>query len=520
MRPNLHGFPRILTFGVRLSAAFAVLVLIIFGGSIFLMRQSSHITEIARLTEMLHEHPFAVSNAALEIRARLHATLRTLEMGLRKEADRTAIEDAAEHVMADRDVINRNLSLIGERYLGPQAEVEEARRAFQSLDTQFATLLSLARSGEQEQGLTLLNGLQTTAFSDLVGVLDGIIAFARNRAGAILEESAAARNIATWRLAGFVATGVLLAAIAVGVIATRSVTRPILALQNAMVKIADGDYGAIVPHLGRKDEIGDMARTVEIFRKNGIAKIEAERVKVDFLANMSHELRTPLNAILGFSEIMLAEMFGKLDSPRYRQYLTDIHQSARHLLDIITDILDLTRIQRGRLMLEYEHFDPAELVLEAIRMVELDAMSCGVTVSCNAAKGQIEYVGDRNRLRQIITNLLSNAIKFTLPGGSVTVDIHADADRGLAIRISDTGIGMTAEDVSVALSPFGQLNRRASIRGLGGVGLGLPLAVALTDAHGGRLRIASELQVGTTVTVDLPGPDALAAGLLAPSEGA
>jgi signal transduction histidine kinase len=245
-------------------------------------------------------------------------------------------------------------------------------------------------------------------------------------------------------------------------------------------------------------------RLTEIKLRNAKDDAErADRAKSAFLANTSHELRTPLNAIIGFSEVIRSETFGPIDNPRYRDYLKDIHDSGRHLLRIINDILDLSKIEAGKATIDSEErVELAAAVEAATRMVRQQAEREKVTVLVELAGALPPVNGSARMLQQVFINLLSNAVKFTPPGGNVTVRGEAQADT-VTISIGDTGIGMSGDDIALALTAFGQVDSRMTRR-YDGTGLGLPLAKAIVELHRGRLEIVSHRGRGTTVTVTLP----------------
>ncbi len=235
----------------------------------------------------------------------------------------------------------------------------------------------------------------------------------------------------------------------------------------------------------------------------------ANRAKSEFLANMSHELRTPLNAILGFSEIIHNEMLGRIENDHYREYVGDIHSSGQHLLSIINDILDLSKIEAGRAELDEEVFDAASALDSSVRLVKERAETSHIKLSVELSGAERRLRGDQRKFKQIIINLLSNAVKFTPEAGSVTVSAAVGSDGGFEITVSDTGIGMDSDEIEIALTAFGQVDG-ALARKHEGTGLGLPLARSLTELHDGRLEIESAPGVGTTVTVHLP-PERLVA---------
>jgi PAS domain S-box-containing protein len=229
----------------------------------------------------------------------------------------------------------------------------------------------------------------------------------------------------------------------------------------------------------------------------------ASRSKSEFLANISHELRTPLNAIIGFSEIMRDEIFGPIGAPQYRAYLSDVLESAHHLLEVINDILDVAKAEAGKLDLDEATFAVDHLARVASRLVEERATRAELKLSIDIPADLPLVRGDERKLKQVVINLLTNAIKFTPSGGSVVLRARLALDGDLLIEVADTGIGIAAEDIPTALSPFGQVDGKLS-RKYEGTGLGLPLSRALVELHEGSLSIASELGRGTTVTVRLP----------------
>ena len=229
---------------------------------------------------------------------------------------------------------------------------------------------------------------------------------------------------------------------------------------------------------------------------------EANRAKSIFLANMSHELRTPLNAVLGFSEIIRDRLFGN-DPERYAGYAADIHHSGSHLLNIVNDILDVTRIDAGKFELREEKVKVAELLDGSLLAVEPQAAKGGISLKLRAPETCATIHGDKTKLKQIIINLLSNAIKFTPSNGSVELSASAEADGGLTVAVRDTGIGMARHEIQDAVQLFGQVDNSLSRR-YDGAGLGLPLAIQLAELHGGTLTVESAPGLGTTVTVRFP----------------
>ena len=229
----------------------------------------------------------------------------------------------------------------------------------------------------------------------------------------------------------------------------------------------------------------------------------ANRAKSEFLANMSHELRTPLNAVLGFSEIIKDRTFGDGALDRYAEYGEHIHFSGQHLLGLIGDILDLSKIEAGKRDLEEAQVDLVAQAKDALCFVEPQAARKELDLRLEAPS-PITLRADERALRQIMVNLLSNAVKFTPQGGAVTLRLSRGADGGIAIAVSDTGIGIKPEELGKVLERFGQARHDIATTQERGTGLGLPIVKGLTELHGGIVHIESEPGVGTTVTVELP----------------
>ena len=233
----------------------------------------------------------------------------------------------------------------------------------------------------------------------------------------------------------------------------------------------------------------------------------ASRTKSMFLANMSHELRTPLNAVIGFSDVMRGEMFGPLGDARYSDYAQMIREAGGHLLDLINDILDMSKIEAGKFEIQRERFDAREIVGDCVAMMQDRAATASVALDIEAPSVPLWLTADRRALKQILLNLLSNAVKFTPAGGAVTACLStASGGRAAAacvLAVRDTGVGIPAEALKRLGNPFVQLRNGADLTHQG-TGLGLALVRALTEMHQGAMRIESEQGAGTTVTIEIP----------------
>ncbi len=236
------------------------------------------------------------------------------------------------------------------------------------------------------------------------------------------------------------------------------------------------------------------------------ARIEAElasRVKSEFIANMSHELRTPLNAIIGFSKLLTEQGERPLSRPEVADYANLIHDAAGHLLSVINNILDISKIHSGRCTLESRDVNVGEILTASASSFRLMAETAGVAVKVEIDPSLPGVRGDAVKLRQVFINLISNALKFTRKDGTVTIKGAAGADGNAVIEVGDTGVGMTAEEIAVALTPFGQVDS-SHTRWREGTGLGLPIARALVQLHGGDFLIHSRKGHGTQVMIVLP----------------
>ena len=262
------------------------------------------------------------------------------------------------------------------------------------------------------------------------------------------------------------------------------------------------DADAPVQFYASITDITELDATRERLSRQNLELHSANRAKTEFLTNMSHELRTPLNAIIGFSEVLRDGMFGTLGNPRYVEYADDIHASGVHLLTIINDILDLAKIDAGKLELRESEIAIAALVEAVLPLVRGRAEAGGLTLGVALADGLPNLRADPRAVKQVLINLLSNAIKFTEPGGQVT--ISGSFERGtIALAVTDTGIGIAEADLPVALTTFGQVEAGLD-RKHEGTGLGLPLVVALSELHGAVFKLRSTPGVGTKATVTFP----------------
>jgi two-component system cell cycle sensor histidine kinase PleC len=261
--------------------------------------------------------------------------------------------------------------------------------------------------------------------------------------------------------------------------------------------------------------IAETARRLEQARKD--AEV-ANRSKSTFLATMSHELRTPLTAIIGFADMMESGVFGKIEQPNYREYVQDINRSGHHLLSIINNMLDLSKVEAGRMELRPELVSVPDLLEDSVGVLETIAADAGVTLAMSLADDLPQVRADVVKIKQVLLNLLSNAIKFTPPNGRVTASADLLDGSHVRVTVTDTGVGMAPDELAHAMEPFRQVENPMT-RKYFGTGLGLPVSKALVELHGGVFGLDSAPGKGTTVTISLPisGPTGGTQGMDAPN---
>jgi PAS domain S-box-containing protein len=270
--------------------------------------------------------------------------------------------------------------------------------------------------------------------------------------------------------------------------------------ENARVVADDG--GDTLYYEGSMEDITERKNSDIALREAKFNSDLANRAKSEFLANMSHELRTPLNAIIGFSEIIYKEVFGEIDHDAYKDYAKDINESGQNLLKVINEILDISKIEASERQLNEGIVDIGETIKTCVQILRSKADENDLSVEVQASKLP-HLIGEDVAVKQIIMNVLSNAVKFTPKGGKVTIGANINVDGGMAIHITDTGVGLDEAEIEKALSPFGQVNSAFS-RSHAGTGLGLTLVDALVRLHGGNLEILSQKGIGTTVSIVFP----------------
>jgi signal transduction histidine kinase len=330
---------------------------------------------------------------------------------------------------------------------------------------------------------------------------DSLVVISLDRANTLIKENQTAFVDSQGLFITVAAVSVVLALL-LGYLLSGSVVGPVRRMQTRLAAIASGDFSSHV-EVSNRDELGSLAANLN--RMNDelgrlYEELEAaSRHKSEFLATMSHELRTPLNAIIGFSQVLKQQMYGPLNE-KQADYIDDVLSSGQHLLNLINDILDLAKVEAGRMELQPSTFELPELLENAASMVRERAtrQGIGLTVATDDSVGGMD--GDERKVKQILFNLLSNAVKFTPSGGKVTLAARA-ADEEVVISVRDTGIGINAEDQEKIFEEFYQVG---ASRTQEGTGLGLALTRRLVELHHGQLTVESEPGVGSTFTVTIP----------------
>jgi len=411
--------------------------------------------------------------------------------------DERRVDAATRQIAQTRYSIDR-LEFVASEEADLVARVGATHNDFAATTLQVLDLLRAGRAAEAQQLQT-----QATAQADRIERLtDELVHRAEAEVAESIETSRQADARSRTVVLGFAAVSIVLALIT-GFALALSISGPLRAIGSRVERIAAGDFSEHV-RVENRDELGALAGNIDRMNDQlGLlyAQLEAaNRHKSEFLSNMSHELRTPLNAIIGFSEVLLQRLFGELNA-KQADYLTDILESGKHQLTLVNDILDLSKVEAGRMELELSSFSLRETINSSAAMLRERAARRGIAlaVDCDPSVDRIE--ADERKVKQVLFNLLSNAVKFTPEGGRITV--HASADGDVAeISVQDSGVGIAPEDQHRIFEEFAQAasgkNMEAS------TGLGLTLAKRFVELHGGTMTLESAVGLGSTFTFSLP----------------
>ena len=384
-----------------------------------------------------------------------------------------------------------------------QQVLQQVRQDQASLADVVTRIIAFDRAGSPADGLRLQHDDAEPLSRELEELLSGLASSTLSQTNELIAQNRSA-FIGSRDLFFGVAIVSVFVALLLGYLLSRIVVAPIRAVQGRVAAIAAGDFSGHVD-VARDDELGRLAADVnqmndELGRLYGELET-ASRHKSEFLANMSHELRTPLNAIIGFSEVLTEQMFGDLN-PKQLEYLEDIKSSGKHLLALITDVLDLSKVEAGRMELHPSLFSLREVLESGLTMVGERATRNGIAVRLNIDVTDEAMEGDERKLKQVVFNLLSNAVKFTPAGGHVEVNARDDPD-GIRIEVRDDGVGIAPDDQARIFDTFQQVGNAAT-GAHEGTGLGLGLARRFTELHGGHITVDSAPGRGSTFTVVLP----------------
>jgi signal transduction histidine kinase len=383
--------------------------------------------------------------------------------------------------------------------------LEQIRRDYRTIASALATITSLDRSGVTDSRGRPPLAAAINADQDLFEVTNELAGRTTEQTTTLIAANRSAYTSSRDLFIGVGAASVLLA-LGLGLILSWSLIGPIQRTESRLAEIAAGDFSGRLD-VPNRDELGSLAANVN--RMNGelrrlYGELEtASRHKSEFLANMSHELRTPLNAILGFSQVLQHRLFGEINE-KQDEYLDDILTSGNHLLSLINDVLDLSKVEAGQVELEIAAFSLGEALERGVVMVRESAIKNGVQLSLELAPDVNGVRGDERRVRQIVFNVLSNAVKFTPAGGSVAV-AAANVNGEVHVSVTDTGPGIAPEDQERIFEEFQQTE--VGVQQREGTGLGLALSKRLVELHGGRIWVESEPGRGSRFVFTLPSEE-------------
>jgi signal transduction histidine kinase len=390
-----------------------------------------------------------------------------------------------------------------------KAALDKIRQDFADFKDVMGQITDLDTAGTPEAGLKLQNDRAEPLSRELESLASGLVQGTIDATNALIAENRDSFADSE-RLFIAIALISIILAFGLGYLLSWSLIDPVRLTEARLAAIASGDFTGHVD-IPNRDELGSLAANVN--RMNDelgrlYQELEtASRHKSEFLANMSHELRTPLNAVIGFSDVLSEQMFGELNAKQL-EYLDDIRSSGRHLLALINDILDLSKVEAGRMELVLSQFSLPEVIESGMTMVRERAARQGIELTLKLDLQQEVIEADERKIKQVLFNLLSNAVKFTPSGGQVTVTARDDADN-VEISVRDSGIGIDKEDQVRIFEAFQQAERGPALA-QEGTGLGLGLAKRFVELHGGTIAVESEPGQGSTFTVRLPARRSLA----------
>jgi signal transduction histidine kinase len=394
--------------------------------------------------------------------------------------------------------------------------LRQVRAKGDQMSAALTSLIALDRSGSAEAALTVENVQAEPRANELVILTTILVDNVQHKTDQLTAQNRSSFAASQDLFIG-VAAGSIFVALLFGYVLSWSLVAPIRQMGTRLSAIAAGDFSSHVD-IPNRDELGALAQNINRMSEElGRVYAELETVshhKSEFLANMSHELRTPLNAIIGFSQVLREQMFGELNA-KQREYLDDILTSGQHLLNLINDILDLAKVEAGRMELQLGVFPLRDSLESAVALVRERAVRQGVGLTANVDESVRLIEADERKVKQILFNLLSNAIKFTPRGGHVTLAAQVAGDQA-EISVGDTGIGISAADQQRIFEDFFQVGAGNNQEG---TGLGLALTKKLVELHGGLLRVESAPGTGSRFSFTIPLGKVAHTGLAASPAG-
>jgi len=493
---------------VKLLAGFLLITLLFIAMTAVSLRM---VAETARQTDLLDQAHERVGWSR-QIEHALAMQMHFTSMALLAQAD-----GSVSLILRENNRFNDTLARLETAAPSEERALIQAIRGSQ--EDAMATVADIAnavRDRRLADAMTALRTRQEPTYQKIEGLVGSLVAAEETRMASLRDSIAAARARSLRLMAGFAVAAVVVALIG-GFVISWSFILPVREAHVFLSEVAEGRFGGtiVVPN---RDEFGALAERMnwmshELHRLDDEQRVAAEtlrglnerlalasRAKSEFLANMSHELRTPLNAILGFTEIMLDELYGEVP-PSLREPLVDIQTNGRHLLRLINDVLDLSKIEAGRLELGVSEYSVQEIVDVVHASLKSLAFEKGLTFGARVPPEIPPARGDGRRLTQCLLNLAGNALKFTRQG-RVEIDVRLD-DGWLTYRVTDTGIGIPKEEVENIFAEFRQVDTTIT-REYGGTGLGLSITKRLVEMHGGRIGVESELGKGSTFFFTVP----------------
>src|SRR5881296_640244 len=492
---------------VKLLAGFLLITLLFIAITAVSLRT---VTETARQTNLLDQAHVRVGWSRL-IEHALAMQMHFTSMALLSQS-----EDSVSLILRENNRFNDTLARLATAPPEGRALIQAIRGAQYDAMATVADIANALRDRRTADAMTALRTRQEPIYQKIESLVGSLVAAEEKRMASLRTSIEAAQGRSLSQMAGF-AVAVVAVALIAGFVISWSFILPVRGFHGFLSQVAEGRFGGSIA-VPNRDEFGELAERMnwmsgELRRLDDEQRVAAatlrglndrlelaSRAKSEFLANMSHELRTPLNAILGFTEIMLDELYGEVP-PNLREPLVDIQTNGRHLLRLINDVLDLSKIEAGRLELGVEEYSVQEIVDVVHTSLKSLAIEKGLAFNASAAPDIPPARGDGRRIMQCLMNLAGNALKFT-HHGRVEIDVRLDGG-WLTYRVSDTGIGIPKEEVENIFAEFRQVDTTIT-REYGGTGLGLSITKRLVELHGGRIGVESELGKGSRFFFTVP----------------